>query len=1195
MGARLEAFFAGNRASRLLEESLAPRKGLVQVTGLPRGACLLCLQRICAVARPLLILAEEEQEARAVWQILSENPEGPVFLFPPAELLACRTMAQRSERTRERLATLGSLREEPSPAVVTTLRGLMEYQVPREILWEGAIPVRTGEQIPPRRLADRLLRLGYQEAGLVEEAGQCSWRGGLIDVFPVRADDPLRIEFFGDTVETIRRFDSGTQRSIGTVSSFSVGPAREVLLDGESIHRGIQALETQLAAVRDLAPEALRRLRDEVSQDLEMLRDGQRPDNADRWKNLFYGTGDSLLDYFPEKPLLVTREPARLLDAFRKEHRQWEEETRRVLEEGQVLPSFGQLLERPERARSLLAAGPQVAFSLLPPGPSGAAPRDTVAVAARRVPGYLGKSDLLLEDLKRWTGEGREVYLGVADPTRRRNLVHLLQDHHISYRLDPRTPEGVPGIVTILDESVEEGFELPGDRWVCLGEREIFAVARAARRRPETGRKRAIRAFAEIGAGDYVVHDQHGVGRYRGMTSLETGGVRKDYLEIEYGGEDRLYVPADRLDVLEKYVGAQGSVPRLNRLGTRDWEAAKTRARKAVREIAIDLLKLYARRRLARGYAFGEDTAWQREFEDNFPYEETPDQAAAIEDTKRDMEAPHPMDRLIIGDVGYGKTEVALRAAFKAVSCSKQVALLVPTTVLSRQHFGTFQDRFSGWPVRLAVLNRFTTPARAREILRDAAAGRIDILIGTHRLLSADVRFSDLGLVIVDEEQKFGVAHKEKLKEMREETDFLTLTATPIPRTLHLALSGARDLSVIETPPEDRRPVETFVLEYDESLIGHAVRRELERGGQVYYVCTRIRDMERTRQRLLRLVPGVRIATIHGQMESAGMESAMIGFLEGDADLLLSTTIIENGIDIGNVNTLLVDNADRMGLSQLYQLRGRVGRSSRAAYAYFMYRREALLGQEAQERLLAVKEFTELGAGFKIAMRDLEIRGAGNILGAQQHGHMAAVGFEMYTRLLEEEMVGRQGREVKQEEEREPVQIQLSVEAHIPDSYIGLPGVKMDLYQRILRSTRQEQIRELSQETQDRFGPLPDPVRDLFQLSRVRLAARELPLVRIASDPAWVRLVFQGSPAGPESLLQLGEALGREVLVSPGDDLVIRLRRSGRPEAAMLPVVARVLEILGEGERESPDTLAQPGKNMHNGRDAKALDEGEMK
>ncbi|HOV80861.1 MAG TPA: transcription-repair coupling factor, partial [Bacillota bacterium] len=695
--------------------------------------------------------------------------------------------------------------------------------------------------------------------------------------------------------------------------------------------------------------------------------------------------------------------------------------------------------------------------------------------------------------------------------------------------------------------------------------------------------------FVELKVGDYVVHVNHGIGRYLGVVPLAIGGIRKEYLLVQYAGEDKLYVPVDQVGLIQKYLGGEGDAPRLSRLGGGDWARVKGRVKDAVRDMAGELLALYAARETMKGHSFGPDTVWQREFEDTFPYEETPDQLRATEEVKADMESNKPMDRLLCGDVGYGKTEVALRAAFKAVVDGKQVAVLVPTTILAQQHYNTFQERLAGFPVKVEVLSRFRTLREQRRVVEGLERGTVDIVIGTHRLIQDDVRFKNLGLLVVDEEQRFGVAHKERLKMLRKNVDVLTLSATPIPRTLHMSLAGVRDTSILETPPEDRYPVQTYVVEEDPVLIREAIRRELNRGGQVFFVYNRIMDLERVAMWLQELVPEARIAVAHGQVKDDELEQVMLDFIGRQYDLLVCTTIIENGLDISNVNTLIVKEANMMGLAQLYQLRGRVGRSNRLAYAYFTYRRDRVLGEAAEKRLAAIREFTELGSGFKIAMRDLEIRGAGNILGTEQHGHIAAVGFDLYCRLLEEAV-----REARGEKAVQPVEtsVELPVEAYIPDTYVPDTNQKVELYKRIAGLFSLEELGYLEEELRDRFGALPEPVQNLLAVAKVRIMAAGLMIRTISLLPGQLRVIFSPShPLTGKSLVEVaGQYRSAVKFVNAGEDFEIKLRVAEKAKVDSRALLARLenfLNVLGkackEGEflpEEPPDIVTDSRINI---------------
>ncbi|NLI60636.1 MAG: transcription-repair coupling factor, partial [Clostridiales bacterium] len=721
-------------------------------------------------------------------------------------------------------------------------------------------------------------------------------------------------------------------------------------------------------------------------------------------------------------------------------------------------------------------------------------PKSIYKFASRGIPSYHGKMAMLVEDLEFWHQKKYSVILFAGSDSRAHSLVSHLYDRGIEAVFSPNLEGGIPqGQILVVPTSISAGFEYPEARFALISDQEIYGVGKGKKQGPAPSMKKSkLDPFTDLKVGDYVVHETHGIGKYLGIETLVVNDQKRDYLNIKYGGTDRLYIPTDQVDIIQPYIGVDDKPPRLSKLGGSEWQKIKSRARKSVQKLAMDLVELYAAREASQGYQFSPDTPWQDQFEDMFPYEETPDQTRAIKDIKRDMESSRVMDRLLCGDVGYGKTEVAIRAAFKAVMDGKQVALLAPTTILAQQHFNTFASRFQDFPIKVQVISRFRTPAQQRDILKALKQGNVDIIIGTHRLLSKDVIFKDLGLLIVDEEQRFGVGHKESIKDLKKDLDVLTLTATPIPRTLHMSLIGIRDISTIETPPEDRLPVQTYVVEYNDALIRDAIIREVQRGGQVYFVYNRVRSMESMAERLRKLVPEIKIRMGHGQMSESVLEKVMLDFYDKKFDVLLCSTIIESGLDIPNVNTIIVYDADHYGLSQLYQLRGRVGRSNRMAYAYLTYRRDKILSEVAEKRLRTIKEFTEFGSGFKIAMRDLEIRGAGNILGPQQHGHMAAVGYELYCKLLDESIRKLQG-----EEPEKPIEvtIDIKVNGYIEDDYIPLEGQKIEIYKKIAAIENLQDKYDIEEELEDRFGDIPESVANLVDIAYIKALAGRFGIV----------------------------------------------------------------------------------------------------
>ena len=1163
-----------------IDEALTEQKKNINVYGLPEGAVTSFFALLMNRSEPRLILTEDEAQSRELAEELARLDEqipAPV-VFPEWEIPPYRVYARSNETVWSRMNILEGLLSGEILTVIASPKSLMGTLIPREVFEQARFCLDTGQLMEVDDLLRQLVYLGYESAPMVESPGQFSRRGGIVDVFSLAHDHPFRVEFFDDEIDSLRFFDADSQRSLISGDRVTVIPARDVLLEERCGKRLSLALEKELNSCRlsleELGlPDNVQKLSEDLAEDLEALRQGMYMESLDRWMEMYYGRQASIIDYFSQAPLVLADNINRITEIYDEELRIRKDNFEDYVKEGLTLPRQEKQLGSTEQLQTLLGQLQAVYFSALPRRQGRLSPDAIVDCNARGVPGYLGKSELMIEDLRSWLEQRRMIVIGTGQTARKELLEERLQQAQISWQSN--LPDALPtrqeeGAVILLEERFGGSFELPDEQLVLLGEKEIFSTARKARRPARTIKKKKLGAFSQIDTGDYVVHGQYGIGRYLGITNIVTDDVKRDYLEIQYARDDKLFIPVDQMDLLERYVGSEGHAPRLSRLGTQDWEKVKRKVRGAVHDIAKQLLELYAQREMAKGFAFGEDTVWQKEFEDKFLFQETPDQLRAIEDTKRDMESMKPMDRIIVGDVGYGKTEVALRAAFKAVMSSRQVAVLVPTTVLATQHYGTFAQRFADWPIRIEVLNRFKSPAAQKEILKKVAEGDVDILIGTHRLLSKDVKFARLGLVVVDEEQKFGVTHKEKLKEMRHEVDFLTLTATPIPRTLHMSLSGARDLSVIETPPEDRHPVQTYVLEESEELVQSAIRRELARNGQVYYVHNRIGELDKTRRKLERLVPEARLAVAHGRMPLHHLEEAMLAFVEGQVDVLLCTTIVESGLDIGNVNTLIVDDADRLGLSQIYQLKGRIGRSSRMAYAYFTYRKDKILSQIAEKRLRAIREFTEFGSGFKIALRDLEIRGAGNLLGAEQHGHMLTVGFEMYSQLLEEEVGRLRGHEKPEPQERSGPQLNLNLQlnAFLPDSYISDNGVKMEFYKRIREARQITVLEDLTDEMIDRYGEPPREATHLIQFGQLKLLLEQLGSTGIQKKQNALQLLFSGSPFDAETLSSLGGVFGREVLFSAGQNLEVRFMRAGRSDEQMLSVLLKAVRLLAAGAQE---------------------------
>ncbi|MCY0884598.1 MAG: transcription-repair coupling factor [Firmicutes bacterium] len=1111
------------------------------------------------LALPVLVVTAGSQEARR-WQAQLEVllPGRPCFFFPPRPPAWGEVSAESGEWAAMRLAALDAVAGAGSAILVAPVQAARELLLPAGA---PALELTAGQEVEPQVVAARLDALGYRTAPAVEAPGQMSRRGGILDVWPPGAD-PVRIEWWDVVIESLRRFDPVTQTSVERVDRVRVAPAREAVLEGERL----EAVRRRIAGELDTARTALlatgRRsqaeaLEERYSRVLRELEEGNLAGAAAQRLAAACGPGVVLSRRFREPPLVVYDDWPRIAEAVRGQAALEREEAAARLERGEILPVEAETsLGDPEAWAEALDGRARLYLSLLPHARTqGGA---VLALAGRPAPRVHGQPDRFAAEVGRLRKARQRVVLAVRDPEQAQVLGRELLDRGIN----PRPGLGVPGEVGFLLGLLGEGFWLPELGLVVLAQGEISGrevqPLPAARRRPGGP---AVK-LTDLKPGDYVVHVTHGIGRFLGLATLEVDGRHKEYLHIAYAGQDTLYVPVEQVGLVQKYVGVEGQEPRLSRMGGGEWARVKERVRRSVRELAEELIRLYARRQTEAGFAFPPDTPWQADFEAAFPYEETPDQLSALRAIKADMEAPRPMDRLLCGDVGYGKTEVALRAAFKAVLAGKQVAFLVPTTLLAEQHYATAKSRLAGYPVTVEALSRLRSPREQRRILEGLASGRVDLVIGTHRLLAKDVRFRDLGLLIVDEEHRFGVAHKERIKALKANVDVLTLSATPIPRTLHMALVGIRDMSVIETPPEDRLPVETMVLPYQDEVVREAIRREVDRGGQVFYVHNRIHAIDRIVARLERLLPGLRIGVVHGQVGEDQMEEVMARFVAHEYDVLVATAIIESGLDIPNANTLIVEDADQLGLAQLYQLRGRVGRSARLAYAFFTYRPERVLTPAAQRRLETIREFTELGSGYQIALRDLEIRGAGNLLGAEQHGHIAAVGFDLYTELLAEAV-----RELKGEAAPAPVpdpQLDLTVEAYLPEGYIPEVGQKIGWYKRLAQLQTPEEVDQVAAELADRYGPLPPPAHRLLQVARIRTLARALRLAAVSERPDRVVLkATPQSPLQPDALRQLGQVFSGRLLPGRADqaELAIRLSRPARPGEAA-DVAETALDIL---------------------------------
>lgn len=1042
---------------------LKENKGILQISGCMESQKAHLMYGLSGIFPRRLILAEDERQAKAIYEDYRFYDKNIMF-YPAKDLLFFQADIHGNLLIRQRMQVVKALLEERELTVVTSVDGCMDFLTPLEKIKNSLLTYKNDSELDLEELKTSLVRMGYERVGQVEMPGQFSIRGGIVDIYPLTEENPWRIELWGDEIDSIRSFDAQSQRSLENLEEITIYPAVE----------------------------------------------GSQGENR-----------VSFLEYFPKDSTIVfLDEPNRLEEngraveeEFLQSRKNREEKGCQTLSEDWLCSYDGLVRELNRRNCVSVCSLEQIQ--------SGWKITQRFFLTVRSVSSYNSSFELLVKDLRQYKQQGYRVVLLCGSRTRAQRLAKDLQEEGLNAFYGEDYDRLIqPGEIMVAYGHAKKGFEYPLVKFAVMTESDIFGQEQKKKKKKKNYSGNRIQDFSELSIGDFVVHEKHGLGIYRGIEKVEVDKVVKDYIKIEYAGKSNLYILATQLDALQKYSGAEtAKPPKLNKLGGQEWNKIKSRVRGAVRNIARELVELYAVRQEKEGYVCGPDTVWQREFEEMFPYEETEDQLAAIEDTKRDMESTKIMDRLVCGDVGYGKTEVALRAAFKEVQESRQVVYLVPTTILAQQHYNTFVQRMKEFPVRVDLLCRFRTAAQQKKTIEDLKKGQVDIVIGTHRVLSKDVKFKNLGLLIIDEEQRFGVTHKEKIKQLKKDVDVLTLTATPIPRTLHMSLIGIRDMSVLEEPPMDRVPIQTYVMEYDEETVREAINREMRRGGQVYYVYNRVTDIAEVALRIGKLVPEARVGFAHGQMSERELEQVMYTFINGELDVLVSTTIIETGLDISNVNTMIIHDSDRYGLSQLYQLRGRIGRSNRTAYAFLMYRRNMVLRETAEKRLSAIREYTDLGSGFKIAMRDLELRGAGNLLGAQQHGHMNAVGYDLYCKMLSEAVKEAKGIHTMEDFE---TSIDLNMDAFIPDSYISNEFQKLDIYKRIAGIESQKDYDDMLEELLDRFGEFPKAVGNLLAIARLKALAHQAYVTEIKQLGRDVRItLYEKARLDPSGIPQL--------------------------------------------------------------------------
>jgi transcription-repair coupling factor (superfamily II helicase) len=1118
------------------------------------------------VDKPVFVVTHSDVEARNFYEDLSLYLPN-VYYFPTKEVVFYNVYAISGDLRWERLKVIREIINKGKKLIVTSIEALAPCYTPIELFREYTFQLAVGDSLDIHDLAYKLVQCGYERIDMVDSKGQFSVRGGILDIYPPIASAPFRIELFGDEIDSIRTFNPESQRSVERVEKIEVFPAKEIILSKESVDKGYKAISKDLSTLLDTLKskknkEGYEKIQKVIHADLEALKENWSFETIDSFLPYFFENPSGFFDYVGDS-LIFIDDTQRCKGKLESVYFEFEDNYTSFLQRGDVLPLQGKLLVEKDRVFESLNGSRVITISSIARSAGMLSPRAMASFSQITLHHYHGQLDLLIEDVKEKKSAGFRTLILSGTRPRGERLVATLKDRGIESTYRDIVGEIKPGEVVITFGNQLKGFEYPELRVCVISDKEVFGESKRkmAKKTPKKGVGK-IKSFAELKPGDYVVHANHGIGVYKGIRQLEVDGLKRDYLDISYDSGDKLYVPVEQLDLVQKYIGSEGKSPKVNKLGGTEWTKAKNKVKKSINEIAEDLMKLYASRAAVRGHKFCKDTVWQKQFEEEFPYEETPDQITSLEEIKSDMESDKPMDRLLCGDVGYGKTEVAIRAAFKAVMDGKQVAFLVPTTILAEQHYNNMAKRFSDFPIRVDMVSRFRSAAQQKETLKAVKEGNVDILIGTHRLLQKDVQFKDLGLLVVDEEQRFGVTHKERIKGLRKNIDVLTLTATPIPRTLHMSLTGVRDISVIETPPEERYPIQTYVVEYNDQLIRDAIMREIGRNGQVYFVHNRVEDISQMAGYLNNLVPEAQIAVAHGQMTERELENVMLGFMKNEYNVLVATTIIETGIDIPNVNTMIIYDSDKMGLSQLYQLRGRVGRSNRIAYAYFTYKKDKILTEVAEKRLKAIKEFTELGSGFKIAMRDLEIRGAGNMMGSAQHGHMAAIGYDLYCRMLEDTI-----KLIKGEIEKEPVEttVEIKVDAYIPGTFIEDEMQKIEVYKKIAAIESLDDFMEVKEELEDRFSDIPASVYNLMNIAYIRSIAKNLGIVEIKERGVEVQFQFENKERLTDPLVKgVLSKYSKKIVFKFGDKPVIAYKVNDIKKDEILGMFREFLEYMNK-------------------------------
>ncbi len=1065
-----------------------------------------------------IILTFSEQKARDIYEDMRFFDRNSYY-YPAKDLIFYSADVHGKHLVTERLKALHALSGDEPVTIVTTIDALLDKLAPAKIQNDNVLLINMDTIIDTSALAIKLVAMGYEKVSQVEMPGQFSVRGSIVDVFSLIEEVPYRIDLWDDEIDSLKSFDVESQRTIESLNEIEIYPATEFILSQDELSAGLErikeASDTYADSLRkQMKTEEAHRITTYISEFIDSASYSQSNLMLDSYVTYFYNEPVSLMDYFDNDDVIfLLDEPVRIEEHALVVEQEFRESMMSRLEKGYLLPEQADIVWSIKSILARIDKHNVVHFTTLEQRLKSFTVNETLHISMRDINPYNSSFETLIKDLNSYKTRNFSVVILSASRTRAARLADdLLNEYKLNaFYSDEQDAVCKPGQVLVTYGNIHKGFEYTNIKYAVIAETDIFGAVKKKKQKKNKYSGQHISSFADLSLGDYVVHENHGLGIYKGIDKITVDKTIKDYIKIEYADKGNLYIPVTQLDMIQKFAGSDAKKPKLNKLGTQEWTKTKTRVRSAVMDIAADLVQLYAKRQAKSGYQFEPDTLWQTEFEEMFPYEETDDQLAAIEETKKDMESRKIMDRLVCGDVGFGKTEIAIRAAFKAVQSGKQVVFLVPTTILAQQHYNNFTQRMKDFPVTIELMSRFRTPAQQKKAIEGLKKGFVDIVIGTHRVLSKDIEYKDLGLLIIDEEQRFGVTHKEKIKQLKADIDVLTLTATPIPRTLHMSLVGIRDMSVLEEPPVDRIPIQTYVIEHNEEMVREAINRELARGGQVYYVYNRVNNIDEVTNRIAALVPDANVAFAHGQMSERRLEQIMYDFINGEIDVLVSTTIIETGLDISNVNTMIIHDADKLGLSQLYQLRGRIGRSNRTSYAFLMYKRDKVLREIAEKRLQAIREFTDLGSGFKIAMRDLEIRGAGNILGAEQSGHMEAVGYDLYCKMLNEAVLIMKGE--RQETESFETAIDLDMDAYIPATYIKNEMQKLTMYKRIAAIENESEYEDMLDELTDRFGELPKAVSNLLRIALLKAKAHAAYILELKGTKKQFRInMYQKAP-----------------------------------------------------------------------------------